>query len=1256
MKPISRPLGEIAPHYAVVVVGSGYGAGVAASRLARAGQTVCVLERGREILPGQFPNDLSTAQADMQIDGARGKLGAPDGLYNLHLNDDMLAMVGCGLGGTSLINANVALEIDPRLFDATPWPAEFRRDPKLLDPFIARARQMLDPSPYPEDSEDFPPLNKLLALQKSAATMKKPFKRPPIAVNFVDQVNPFGVTQPRCNLCGDCTSGCNVGAKNTTRMNYLPDAHSHGAQIFTGARVSHVERDGARWRVFFDEVALRGSEGPAAQEATGRRSVTADVVMLGAGALGSTEILLRSKAKGLPLSDRLGQRFSGNGDVLALGYNSYWQSDADAQGQAVQRNINGVGMGRNEVARADLPGPCITGVIDMRQTAEVGDGLVIEEGVIPGALATMLTPALFFADAMLGGEFAYGAAQAKPRLLDAQVLGEAVQNDPGSLTGLAYSGAVGRTQTYLVMSVDEAAGRLHLEDDRLRIDWPNAGASSTIARDEAWLRAANDAVQGQFIPNPLSSESLGRKLITVHPLGGCGMGDSARDGVVNHQSQVFSGSEGEAVHEGLYVCDGAALPGAAGVNPLLTITALAERACQNLCDARGWATELGLKPRQLLPARGASSPPAEPPTEPAVAPPSSLLERLEREISSIAHDAEALLHSVTGQIEAGAIDLAKHAIKLIIEKDPALLSPSFQFTETMQGWISTDAVVARPDAARRIADDYEVACAWGRMRNQTMCFELTIHTHDLYAMVSDPTHAATISGTVTCPALWHEPMPVASGVFHLLPADAQRVETWTMTYEMMLQRGDSRLRFKGHKVLHQWAGSSPWTDTTTLFVRVHDVESAESPMVAQGILTLDLEDLLWQSSSIRLEPPANLLGELERKVPAARDAINAVYLAKFGGFFGTTLFRAYGGLLADLNNFPALDLPQLQRRALHAPAPVPYSLDVGEGFRIKLTRYAGGARGPVVLAPGFSVRASSFATDTVEQNLVEALCARGYDVWLFDYRASPDSGSPIAPFTIDDIARIDWPAAVRFILEATGARDLQAIAHCVGSMSLMMALLDGMTGVRSIVSSQLTLHPVTNWLNYAKADLGLARLLGGYAPLGDRFDNVPGTTDLDREIDTIAWKVPIPAGEECKNPLCRRVFSIFGPSYTHAQLNNATHTALAEMFGCVSLRPFEQLSLMMQQAKAVDSEGRNVYVVPEKAPRLALPISFVAGAGNQLFFPETCIRTQSWLSAFNDPALYTRHIFDGYAHMDLFIGRDAARDVFPYLIAQLEKG
>ena len=430
------------------------------------------------------------------------------------------------------------------------------------------------------------------------------------------------------------------------------------------------------------------------------------------------------------------------------------------------------------------------------------------------------------------------------------------------------------------------------------------------------------------------------------------------------------------------------------------------------------------------------------------------------------------------------------------------------------------------------------------------------------------------------------------------------------------------------------------------------------PMVAQGVLTLGLEDLAWQASTIKLTPPDNWIGHLENHMPRARDAIAQVYLGKFAAFFGTTLLRGYGGLLADLNNFPAQDAPGLARRMLRAPEPQVHHLPVGDparGFQVRLTRYLGGTRGPVVLAPGFTVRASSFATDTVEQNLVEALCAQGYDCWLFDYRASADSGSPVAPFTIDDIAREDWPAAVRFILQTSGARDLQAMVHCVGAMSLLMALLDGLQGVRSLIASQLTLHPVTDWLNAAKADIGLAQLLEGYAPLNGQFNSVPGTSELDRTIDTVAWQLPVPAGEACKNPLCRRVFAVFGPSYAHAQLNHATHTALGGMFGPVSLHPFEQLSLIMQRGKAVDADGANSYLTPQKAKRLALPISFMAGAGNQLFFPETSLRTQAWLSRFNDPALYRREVFEGYAHMDLFVGKNAARDVYPWIVQELDR-
>src|SRR5262249_52314883 len=134
--------------------------------------------------------------------------------------------------------------------------------------------------------------------------------RPSINVTFVDGPNAAGVRQNACALCGDCCAGCNYGAKNTVLMNYLPDAHWHGAHIFTEVAVRSVERWEGKWRVAYDVAGA-----PA-------RSVLADVVVLAAGTLGSTQILLRSRGLGLPVSGRLGQGFSGNGDVIAFAYDT----------------------------------------------------------------------------------------------------------------------------------------------------------------------------------------------------------------------------------------------------------------------------------------------------------------------------------------------------------------------------------------------------------------------------------------------------------------------------------------------------------------------------------------------------------------------------------------------------------------------------------------------------------------------------------------------------------------------------------------------------------------------------------------------------------------------------------------------------------------------------------------------------------------------------------------------------------------------
>jgi cholesterol oxidase len=171
---------------------------------------------------------------------------------------------------------------------------------------------MLQPQPLPDS---YAGLKKLNALHSSARELAGSFYPPPINVTFEDRANAAGIHQPGCNLCGDCVSGCNSGAKNTLLMNYLPDAVANGAKVFTEVSVHHLSRTDERW-VVHCELLDTGQDLFDAPPIT----ITADVVVLSAGALGSTEILLRSRDH-INLSDALGTRFTGNGDVLGFSYN-----------------------------------------------------------------------------------------------------------------------------------------------------------------------------------------------------------------------------------------------------------------------------------------------------------------------------------------------------------------------------------------------------------------------------------------------------------------------------------------------------------------------------------------------------------------------------------------------------------------------------------------------------------------------------------------------------------------------------------------------------------------------------------------------------------------------------------------------------------------------------------------------------------------------------------------------------------------------
>ena len=556
---LSEPLAGLAAHYDVVVVGSGYGGSIAASRLARATKTVCVLERGDERQPGEYPENELAILGEVQLDSPHVHLGSSTALFDVRYNDDINVIVGCGLGGTSLINAGICLRPAAQVLTGNDsWPGELQV-PGVLDPYFEMAEDMLRASLAPSSYMNS---GKTSALRTAARRLGTDIAPVPLLVNFEPlphDLNHVGVRQLPCVGCGNCISGCNYHAKNTLIMNYLPDAKNHHAQIFTRSRVTHVQRRPDGWQVLGRSLDEDGHERPL--------SISGQVVVLAGGTLGSTEILLRSKEMGLPLSRRIGSRFSGNGDTIGFAYNT-------------DHRVNGVGQRGRRPTPTVPTGPCSTAIIDWRAGEGPARRMVMADGAIPGAVGGVIAPALAL-EAHLKGVAADGNLWHKLK----RRLREVASNLRGP-----YTGASRNTLFLLLIGQDASKGRMYLDDDRLRVSWPGLGEQEQFASASELLERATHALGGTYIPNPVWNDLTNQNLVTGHPLGGCPMASNADQGVVNHKGQVFDCEEGEGVHAGLYVMDGSVVPTALGVNPLLTISALAERSCHHLARDYGWAS------------------------------------------------------------------------------------------------------------------------------------------------------------------------------------------------------------------------------------------------------------------------------------------------------------------------------------------------------------------------------------------------------------------------------------------------------------------------------------------------------------------------------------------------------------------------------------------------------------------------------------------------------------------------------------------
>ncbi|KAI2894196.1 CAZyme family AA3 [Aspergillus niger] len=577
---ISLPVELMQDSYDVVAIGSGYGGGVAASRMARGGQSVCILERGRERWPGEFPEKLEDAVEELHVSGqfapgdrrsipgAMVDAGNPNGLYHFVVGEGQNVYMGNGLGGTSLLNANVFLEAHRKVLEMGVWPEELRGH-NVWKKYYDRARSVLEPAQYPST---FPKLLKADLLERQSELMSwgDNFYRVPQTTRFEDGPNSTGVYMQASQLTGMDATGINDGSKSTTLVNYLSDAWNWGAEIFCNCEVRYIakapDREGYiiyfawrscgrdRFSTFFDDLMWVHAK---------------KFVFLGAGSIGTTEILLRSRQMGLDLSDDVGTEMSGNGDM----YNTDYEANCIA---------------RPEPTPERPVGPCITSVLDLRDQRNPLDGFVVEDCAVPYALAPLMFSMLEYLPDMR-----------RPKYSPVESVEKFVARLKGKLGPYVPEGSVQKTAVYLIMSHDSSQGRLTLQKDKPVLTYSGVGRSKSVSRIHGILERMTAAIGGNFIANPVWS-TLGRQEITVHPIGGARISkdNTGNNGVVNHLGEVLKGNSSEA-YEGLVVCDSSALPAAVGVNPFATITAFAERSVEMVARRRNIAIDYNTKNGQL---------------------------------------------------------------------------------------------------------------------------------------------------------------------------------------------------------------------------------------------------------------------------------------------------------------------------------------------------------------------------------------------------------------------------------------------------------------------------------------------------------------------------------------------------------------------------------------------------------------------------------------------------------------------------------
>jgi len=1303
-------------HWDAIIVGSGFGGSVLAYRLAKAGFRVCLLERGKAYPPNSFPRSPIDLRNNFW-DPSHGLYG----LNNVWSFKGSAALVSSGLGGGSLIYANVLIRKDAKWFDG--WP--ITRDD--LDPHYAAVEQMMNVQQYPIHLPPFNQTQKATEFRQAAiraghepipVNLAVSFRLHPVAdPDHPDDIgnppvvgepireppNLHGMTRNTCRLCGECDIGCNYRSKNTLDFNYLTEAKRLGACIRTLAQVETIapRASGKGYDVTYiaHDLANKGRKLSKQERLMRPRiSLSCDRLVLAAGTMGTTFLLMSNRDNFPNLSPALGTRYSTNGDDLAFFLHAEKELKPDF-------------------------GPVITTAVRYPDTldgnGDVGRGFYVEDGGNPYLFSWMAELSGVLGLIWRLVRFVWIRVKYLLGLSTTTDMGHQIARLIGTCTNSSHAMPI------LAMGRDIPSGHFTLKNGVLDCDWNRKRSRGYYHRLTRELRKFARGMKAKYLENPFSRLKPFEQVLTAHPLGGCPMGRTPKDGVVDSWGEVFR-------YPGLYVGDGSAMPGPVGLNPSLTIAAFADRVAHGIINGTPSHKEY------------------ETPMDDNIIQDPTV--RFSEELTGFAnmgdtdHAAEErkgeplMLHlkvrtesinlflldpkhrgSVNGyvrygpagdgklQIESGEVELLADA-----SRDPDVDGRYSRALRYRLFFLGRDGPLTlsgikkvRPVATPR---DKAAFIAWTAVLLAYAIFRaVAAPSFKAPLFLQAPWDAPVLFGLAWLMAVcigwsWTRGHKRDSFISEIGRRWRGFLSTWVVLLAGYTIFSTVAAKSPTPSFLTSWdagvllgfdaviaayiswtevAGAkqgsfiggihSLWRDCTTLFLTLFqgrvdgDEEHCAKPMAA-GIIHIGFLGFIRQIFTFRSDAPTFL----------AR--LSAIF--EFGKFFLQTLWDLFSAERQQVSErqlarganaigFPRT-IPRYTLEGVEDCAISTHPLSTPDGLGLNILRFQRKAcRDVVVLLHGLTTSTDMFIMPE-HRNLVTYLLDNGYtDVWSFDWRGSMRYSYDLFPsdFTMDDIALNDMPTAFSHIREVVGPEArIHVICHCVGSLTFMMALYARkVAGIASVISNSVSLTPsVPLW---SRIKLMVAPWIFLRSPaLNPRWSYYPGLFTYGKFLSKVISLGHRISGD-CDVSACHMVSFMWGSghpaTWLHKNMSEITHQRTGDLFGAVNFAYYRHIRKMRKRISPACTEaarvsrGRAVKMYPNdprysslpdeylrNASAIDTPVLFVTGDNNREFL-DSNIRTFHALNKLNPGNRNKVRVFNGYSHQDIFMGKNVDREIFP---------